>query len=60
MPVGQLTTQLVPWRYGLLVEHVTQSVDSPPLHVLHDEWQLAQPSSASYSPSAHELMHSLS
>ena len=33
MPLGQLATHAEPWRYGLLVAHVTQSVDVPPMHV---------------------------
>ena len=32
-PVGQPATQLVPWRYGLLEAHVTQSLASPPVQV---------------------------
>ena len=31
--IGQLATHAEPWRYGLLVAHVTQSVDVPPMHV---------------------------
>ena len=59
VPVGQFATQLVPWRFGLLDEHVTQSVDAPPVHVAQSLWHALHPPSVSYSPSAQLEMQSL-
>ena len=41
-PAAQLATHAVPCLYGLLLEHDTQSLESPPLQVPQSEWHPMQ------------------